>query len=100
MPKLDIKKLKPKGISLKGLKFKKKPSKKVILLSTLFIVILAFIIIKIIIPKPAPEVKHTVLSKGKIVNSINVLLRVKLDYQWYNNVSCREYYVYKHYYGK
>ena len=28
-------------------------------------------------PKPVPEVKHTVLSKGKIVNSINVLGEIK-----------------------
>ena len=77
MPKLDIKKLKPKGISLKGLKFKKKPSKKVIVLSIIFIIVIAFIIVKVIMPKPAPEVKHTVLSKGKIVNSINVLGEIK-----------------------
>ena len=77
MPKLDIKKLKPKGISLRGLKFKKKPSKKVILLGTIFIIVVAIIIGKIIIPKSAPEVKHTILSKGKIVNSINVLGEIK-----------------------
>lgn len=77
MPKLDIKKLKPKGISLKGLKIKKKPSKKVILLSTIFIVVVALIIAKIIMPKPVPDIKHTILSKGKIVNSINVLGEIK-----------------------
>ena len=77
MPKLDIKKLKPKSISLKGLKLKKKPSKKVILLSIIFIIVVAFIIGKIIMPKPAPDVKHTVLSKGKIINSINVLGEIK-----------------------
>ena len=73
MPKLDIKKLKPKGISLKGLKLKKKPSKKVIIFGVIFVIVVAFIIAKIIMPKPALPVKHTVLSKGKIVNSINVL---------------------------
>lgn len=77
MPKLDIKKLKPKGISLKGLRIKKKPSKKVILLSTIFIVVVALIIAKIIMPKPVPDIKHTILSKGKIVNSINVLGEIK-----------------------
>ncbi|MCE5221147.1 MAG: efflux RND transporter periplasmic adaptor subunit [Clostridium sp.] len=77
MPKLDIKKLKPKGISLKGLKFKKKLSKKVILLGAIFIIVVAIIIGKIIMPKSVPEVKHTVLSKGKIVNSINVLGEIK-----------------------
>ncbi|BCZ44185.1 lipoprotein [Clostridium gelidum] len=73
MPKLDIKKLKPKGISLKGLKLKKKPSKKVIIFGVIFVIIVAFIIVKVIMPKPALPVKHTVLSKGKIINSINVL---------------------------
>ncbi len=73
MPKLEVKKLKPKGISFKGFKLKKKPSKKVIIFSAIFVIIAAFIIAKIIMPKPALPVKHTVLSKGKIVNSINVL---------------------------
>ena len=77
MPKLDIKKLKPKNISLKGFKFKKKPSKKVIILSTIFIIVVAFIIGKIIMPKPVPNVKYTVLSKGKIINTINVLGAIK-----------------------
>ncbi|WP_077845532.1 HlyD family secretion protein [Clostridium puniceum] len=70
MPKLEIKKLKPKGI---GFKLKKKPSKKVIIFSTIFVIVVAFIIAKLIMPKPSLPVKHTVLSKGKIVNSINVL---------------------------
>ena len=73
MPKLDIKKLKPKGISLKGLKLKKKPSKKVIIFGVIFVIIMAVIIAKVIMPKPALPVKHTILSKGKIINSINVL---------------------------
>jgi HlyD family secretion protein len=73
MPKLEVKKLKPKGISFKGLKLKKKPSKKVIILSVIFVIVAAFIIAKVIMPKPVLPVKHTVLSKGKIVNSINVL---------------------------
>ena len=73
MPKLDIKKLKPKGISLKGLRLKKKPSKKVIIFGVIFVIILAVIIVKAIMPKPALPVKHTILSKGKIINSINVL---------------------------
>ena len=73
MPKLDIKKLKPKGISLKGLKLKKKPSKKVIIFGVIIIIIVVVIIAKVIMPKPALPVKHTVLSKGIIVNSINVL---------------------------
>ena len=77
MPKLDIKKLKPKSISLKGLKLKKKPSKKVILLGIIFVLVVAVIIGKIIMPKPGPDVKYTVLSKGKIINSINVLGEVK-----------------------
>lgn len=77
MPKLDIKKLKPKGISFKGLKIKKKPSKKVILLSTIFVIVVALIIAKVIMPKPVPDIKHTILSKGKIVNSINVLGEIK-----------------------
>lgn len=73
MPKLEIKKLKPKGIGFKGFKLKKKPSKKVIIFSVIFVIIAAFIIVKVMMPKPALPVKHTVLSKGKIVNSINVL---------------------------
>jgi len=73
MPKLDIKRLKPKGISLKGLKLKKRPSKKVIIFGVIFVIIAAVIIVKVIMPKPALPVKHTVLSKGIIVNSINVL---------------------------
>lgn len=73
MPKLDIKKLKPKGISLKGLKLKKKPSKKVIIFGGIFVIIVAVIIAKLIMPKSELPVKHTVLSKGKIINSINVL---------------------------
>jgi len=77
MPKLDMKKLKLKNISFKGLKFKKKPSKKVIILGTIFIIIVAFIIGKIIMPKPVPNVKYTALSKGKIVNTINVLGEIK-----------------------
>lgn len=67
MPKLDIKKLKPK----------KKPSKKVISLSIIFIIVVAFIIAKIIMPKPGLAAKHTVLSKGEIVNSINILGEIK-----------------------
>jgi multidrug efflux pump subunit AcrA (membrane-fusion protein) len=74
---LDIKQLKPKGISFKSFKLKKKPTKKVILLSLLFIIVIAFIIGKIIMPKPAPEIKYAVLSKGEIVNSINVLGEIK-----------------------
>lgn len=77
MPKLDVKKLKPKGISLKGMKLKKKPSKKVVLICTIFIIIGAIIIGKFIMPKSAPQVKSTVLSKGKIVNSVNVLGEIK-----------------------
>ncbi|WP_026886618.1 efflux RND transporter periplasmic adaptor subunit [Clostridium beijerinckii] len=77
MPKLDIKKLKPKGISLKGMKLKKKPSKKIILICTIFIIVGAIIIGKFIMPKPVPQVKCTVLSKGKIVNSVNVLGEIK-----------------------
>lgn len=77
MLKLDIKKLKPKGINLKGFKLKKKPSKKIILLCTIFIIVAAFVIIKIIMPKSGPAVNYTVLSKGEIVNSINVLGEVK-----------------------
>ena len=73
MPKLNIKKIKPKGISLKGSKLKKKPSKKVIIFGVILVIIAAVIIAKVIMPKPILPVKHTVLSKGKIVNSINVL---------------------------
>jgi len=77
MLKFDIKKLKPKGISLKRLKLKKKPSKKIILLGIIFIIVVAFIIGKLVMPKPALEVKHTILSKSKIINSINVLGDIK-----------------------
>lgn len=73
MPKLEIKNLKPKGINFKGFKLKKKPSKKVIIFSLVFLIIAIIIIVKLVMPKPALPVKHTVLSKGKIVNSINVL---------------------------
>lgn len=73
MPKLELKKLKPKGINLKGFKLKKKPSKKVIIFGAIFLIVATFIIAKLVMPKPALPVKHTVLSKGKIVNSINVL---------------------------
>lgn len=91
MPKLDIKKLKPKGISFKGLKLKKKPSKKVILLCTIFIIIVAFIIWKVAMPKPVPSVKYTTLSKGQIVNSVNILGEIKSQnstnvYSTVNNV--------------
>lgn len=77
MPKLDIKKFKPKSINIKGLKLKNKLSKKVILLSIIFITVVAFIIVKIIMPKTSPDIKYTILSKGKIVNSINVLGEIK-----------------------
>jgi multidrug efflux pump subunit AcrA (membrane-fusion protein) len=77
MPKLDIKKLKPKGISIKNLKPKRKPTKKVVLLGIVLVVVLAIIIVKVIMPKPAPNAKYTVLSKGKIENSVNVLREVK-----------------------
>jgi len=73
MPKLEVKKLKPKGISFRGFKLKKKPSKKVIIVGAILIIVAVFIIVKIAMPKPALPVKHTVLSKSKIVNSINVL---------------------------
>jgi multidrug efflux pump subunit AcrA (membrane-fusion protein) len=73
VPKLGIKNLKPKGISIKGFKFKKKPSKKVIIFSVIFLIIAIIIIAKLVMPKPVLPVKHTVLTKGKIVNSINVL---------------------------
>lgn len=77
MLKLNIKKLKPKGISLGGLKLKKKPSKKLIFFSLIFVVIVAFAIWKMVAPKPAPSAKYTALSKGKIVNSVNVLGEIK-----------------------
>ncbi|NRT74794.1 efflux RND transporter periplasmic adaptor subunit [Clostridium beijerinckii] len=77
MPKLDIKKLKPKGISVKGMKLKKKPSKKIIFICIIFIIVGAIIIGKFTMPKPAPQVKCTVLSRGKIVNSVNVLGQIK-----------------------
>jgi multidrug efflux pump subunit AcrA (membrane-fusion protein) len=73
VPKLGIKNLKPKGINFKGFKFKKKPSKKVIIFSIIFLIIAIIIIAKLVMPKPVLPVKHTVLAKGKIVNSINVL---------------------------
>ena len=73
MPKLEVKKLKPKGISFKGFKLKKKPSKKVIIFGGIFVIVAVFITAKLIMPKPLLSVKHTILSKGKIVNSINVL---------------------------
>lgn len=73
MPKLEVKNLKPKGISFKGFKLKKKPSKKVIIFGAIFVIVAAFIIVKMAMPKPVLPVKHTVLSKSKIVNSINVL---------------------------
>lgn len=72
-PKLGIKNLKPKGISFRGFKLKKKPSKKVIIFSIIFLIIAIIIIAKLVMPKPILPVKHTVLTKGKIVNSINVL---------------------------
>ena len=43
------------------------------ILSIIFLIIAIFIIVKLVMPKPTLPVKHTVLSKGKIVNSINVL---------------------------
>lgn len=73
VPNLGIKNLKPKGISFKGFKLKKKPSKKVIIFSVIFLIIAIIIIAKLVMPKPVLPVKHTVLAKGKIVNSINVL---------------------------
>ena len=77
MLKLDITRIKPKRINVSRLKFKKKPSKKLIFLSLLFIIIVAFAIWKIVIPKPAQSVKYTVISKGKIINSVNVLGEIK-----------------------
>lgn len=77
MPKLDIKKLKPKGISFKGLKLKKKPSKKLVLLSIIFVVVVSVVVWKIVMPKPALSVKCTALSKGEIVNNVSVLGEIK-----------------------
>lgn len=77
MPKLDIKKLKPKGISLKNLKLKKKPTKKVIALGVIIVLVVTAIIAKLVMPKPLPNIKYTTLSKGKITNSVNVLGEIK-----------------------
>lgn len=77
MPKLNIKKLKPKGISLSSLKPKRKLKKKEIFLIVIFVVIIALIIGKIIMPKPAPSAKYTALSKAEIVNKVSVLGKIK-----------------------
>ncbi|EHI97249.1 efflux transporter, RND family, MFP subunit [Clostridium sp. DL-VIII] len=77
MPKLDIKNLRPKGISLKGLKLKKKPSKKIVVLSTIFVIAVAIVIWKFVIPKPAVAIKCTALSKGEVINSVSVLGEIK-----------------------
>ncbi|OOM79147.1 efflux RND transporter periplasmic adaptor subunit [Clostridium sp. BL-8] len=77
MPKLDIKNLRPKGISLKGLKLKKKPSKKIVVLSTIFVIVVAIVIWKFVIPKPAVAIKCTALSKGEVINSVSVLGEIK-----------------------
>ncbi|OOM11315.1 HlyD family secretion protein [Clostridium saccharobutylicum] len=77
MLKLNIKKLKPKGISLSSLKPKGKLKKKVIFLIVIFVVVIALIIGKIIMPKPVPSAKCTTLSKGEIVNKVSVLGKIK-----------------------
>ncbi|WP_315071487.1 efflux RND transporter periplasmic adaptor subunit [uncultured Clostridium sp.] len=77
MPKLDVKKLRPKGISIKGLKLKRKPSKKIVVLSTIFVIAAAIIIWKFVIPKSAVAIKCTALSKGKVINSVSVLGEIK-----------------------
>lgn len=77
MLKLDIKKLKPKGISFGKIKFKKKPSKKMVFFCILFIVVIAIVIAKIVMQRPAQTVKYTVLSKGKIINNVSVLGNIK-----------------------
>lgn len=79
MLKLNIKKLKPKGISSNTLKPKRKLKEKVMLLIIAFIVIIAFIIGKVIMPKPLPSAKCTTLSKGEIVNKVSVLGKIKSE---------------------
>ena len=73
MQKFDIKKLKPKNISLKNLKPKKKLKKRTkVIISILLIVVIGFGAIKFLVPKKSPEVNYTVLSKGDIVKKINI----------------------------
>lgn len=73
MQKFDIKKLKPKNISLKNLKPKKKLKKRTkVIISVLLIVVIGFGAIKFLVPKKSPEVNYTVLSKGDIVKKINI----------------------------
>lgn len=80
IPKLNIKKLKPKDISIKKLKPKKKISKKrIVILSLVVIISSYFVISKVFMPKPSPSVRCTTLSKGSIVNNINVLGDVKSE---------------------
>lgn len=73
MQKFDIKKLKPKNISLKNLKSKKKLKKKTkVIISILLIIAVGFGAIKVFVPKKSLEVNYTVLSKGDIVKKINI----------------------------
>ncbi|SFC41058.1 efflux RND transporter periplasmic adaptor subunit [Clostridium uliginosum] len=83
--KLNTEKLEDKGLSPKGLstkrfrikwKLKKKPT---IILSIVTVVVLFFIISRIMMPKAKPDIKYTALSKGNIVNNINVLGQVKSE---------------------
>lgn len=73
MQKFDIKKLKPKNISLKNLKSKKKLKKRTkVIISIVLIMVIGFGAIKVFAPKKSLEVNYTALSKGDIVRKINI----------------------------
>jgi multidrug efflux pump subunit AcrA (membrane-fusion protein) len=78
MPKLEIEKDKSKSPSKKDTRVKKILSKKVkILICIVIVIAVAFLLIKLQTSSVKTDIKHTVLSKGNIVNSINVLGAIK-----------------------
>jgi Multidrug resistance efflux pump len=78
MPKLEIEKYKSKIQIKKGTRLKKILSKKVkILICIVIVAVVTFLLIKLQTPSVKTDIKHTVLSKGKIVNTINVSGQIK-----------------------
>lgn len=73
MQNFDIKKLKPKDMNSKNLKPKKKLRKRTkVIISILLIIVVSIGVIKVFIPKKSLEVSYTILSKGDIIEKINV----------------------------
>ena len=78
MSKLEIEKDKSKSQIKKDTRVKKILSKKVkIVICTVIVVAVAFLLFKLTRTSVKTNIKYTVLSKGKIVNSINVSGQIK-----------------------